>query len=297
VRYVPEPVVGLSNARNRGAAEAMGEIIAFIDDDAVADRRWLDRLVSSSPIRAWTVSPASCCRSPWTHRHSAGFEEWGGFGKGFLRRRFDGRSAGAGASVRTGPLYPFAAGLFGSGNSMAWRAVTYRDLGGCDPLLGAGSATKSGEDLELFIRLLRKNGVLVYTPHAVVRHEHRREMADLVVQMRGYGTGLLPLFAVYIGRRPRELLAVLRRVPGGIRHLVAGDSERNTGRGKDFPAELSRAELRGVLLGPVALVRGLIQSPRRRLGLPEPIATVADRAAAGTATGPATILRSLRGSR
>jgi len=32
---------------------------------------------------------------------------------------------------------------------MAWQAMSYRELGGCDPLLGAGSATRSGEDLEL----------------------------------------------------------------------------------------------------------------------------------------------------
>jgi len=219
------------------------------------------------------------------------FEQWGGFGKGFRRTRFDARGASGSDDLRTGPLYPFAAGLFGSGNSMAWRAMSYRELGGCDPLLGAGSATRSGEDLELFIRLVRSGGVLVYTPHAMVRHEHRRAFDDLIDQMRGYGTGLLPLFAVYVGRRPKELFAVARRVPGGVRHLLAGDSARNRNRTKDFPPELSKAELRGVLAGPFALLRGLVTAPRRRLGLPEPLATAAVRAAEEKAPTPLKLLR------
>ena len=36
-RYIFEPTQGLSFARNRGAKEARGEIVAFLDDDAIAD--------------------------------------------------------------------------------------------------------------------------------------------------------------------------------------------------------------------------------------------------------------------
>jgi glycosyltransferase involved in cell wall biosynthesis len=38
---------GLSGARNTGVAEASGEIVAFLDDDAIADRRWLERLAQA----------------------------------------------------------------------------------------------------------------------------------------------------------------------------------------------------------------------------------------------------------
>ncbi|HEX3790972.1 MAG TPA: glycosyltransferase [Pseudonocardiaceae bacterium] len=281
LRYVPEPHIGASNARNRGAAEAFGEIIAFTDDDAVVDRHWLAALVAEFADPAVDCVTGLVLPLSLDTPAQQWFENWGGFSKGYHRRRLT--SAGV-----TGPadpnsagrmaLYPFAAGMFGSGNNMAWRAGSYRALGGCDPLLGPGSPTASGEDLELFIRLVRGDGVLIYTPNAVVRHEHRRETKELARQMHSYGTGLFPMFAVYIGRRPWELLPVIRRLPRGIRHMLAGDSERNTGRGHDYPAELARAEVRGMIAGPVQLLLSLLVSPRRRLGLPEPEATVALRA-------------------
>ena len=45
VRYVTEPVRGLSRARNRGARSCETEIVAYIDDDAVAEPDWLTMLV------------------------------------------------------------------------------------------------------------------------------------------------------------------------------------------------------------------------------------------------------------
>ena len=38
---------GLSNARNAGIQNARGEIVAFIDDDAYADPKWLENIVKS----------------------------------------------------------------------------------------------------------------------------------------------------------------------------------------------------------------------------------------------------------
>ena len=46
VRYVLEEKIGLSYARNRGIEESRGDIVAFIDDDARADKEWLKNFSS-----------------------------------------------------------------------------------------------------------------------------------------------------------------------------------------------------------------------------------------------------------
>jgi glycosyltransferase involved in cell wall biosynthesis len=40
-KYVFEKKQGLSNARNRGIAEATGDVVSFTDDDVIVDPRWL----------------------------------------------------------------------------------------------------------------------------------------------------------------------------------------------------------------------------------------------------------------
>ena len=53
-RYTVEPRVGLSHARNTGARCAVGQYVAYLDDDACADVRWLEALLSAFD----NVSPA-----------------------------------------------------------------------------------------------------------------------------------------------------------------------------------------------------------------------------------------------
>lgn len=69
VRYVPEPHLGLHNARHAGARTATGDILVFTDDDATFDPGWLatyarrfaahpEMAVASGTIRiAWESPP------------------------------------------------------------------------------------------------------------------------------------------------------------------------------------------------------------------------------------------------
>ena len=45
LRYVKEPKVGLCWARNTGWLSANGDYVAYLDDDAIASRRWLEAIL------------------------------------------------------------------------------------------------------------------------------------------------------------------------------------------------------------------------------------------------------------
>lgn len=254
IRYLREPVPGASRARNLGARQARGEVLAFTDDDAVVDPGWLVELVAelaSSTVDCVTglVVPASL-----ETQAQAWFEAYGGFGKGFLRQEYGPEHPAP------DPLYPLSPGIFGSGNNMAWRREAFLRIGGFDERLGPGRATKAGEDLDLFLRLVTGGGRLTYTPHAVVWHEHRRELAALRGQLRGYGTGLAAMFLVH-AMRPGGLAGIATRLPRGLRKLLSPESERNTERGDHYPRQLILDELRGMAAAPFAVVA---ESVRRR---------------------------------
>lgn len=47
LRYIYEPIIGLSKARNTGWQNAQGEYVAYMDDDAIACPEWLERIVAA----------------------------------------------------------------------------------------------------------------------------------------------------------------------------------------------------------------------------------------------------------
>ena len=61
-RYVPEPKRGYGHARNRGLAEARGDVIYFLDDDCVPERDWSD--VLWNVLEADEADLASGSRAP-----------------------------------------------------------------------------------------------------------------------------------------------------------------------------------------------------------------------------------------
>ncbi|NGN69814.1 glycosyltransferase [Streptomyces sp. A7024] len=266
VRYVTEPVPGLAAAHNRGIAEAKGAILAFTDDDVVADPRWLRALTAG-----FAEDPHVGCVTglivPGSLETPAQIqlERLGGFGKGFARKVYDIHRPPADE-----PLFPFTAGSFGSGANMAFRAEVLRTIGGFDPATGTGTQARGGDDLYAFVRTLVAGHRLVYEPRALIWHYHRERIEDLTSQAFNYGAGVTAYLTAVIARRPALLPRLLRRVPGGLRHartLTGERTERADPTTNDpWPRRLARTERRGMLYGPV----GYLRARRRMRGIALP---------------------------
>jgi GT2 family glycosyltransferase len=260
VRYLREDRPGLSNARNRGLAEAAGEVVAFTDDDVLVDPAWLASLVAALGAAPHVACATGLILPAELDTEAAmWFESYAGFAKGWERQLFD-----LVEHRRPGPLYPYAMGQFGSGASLAFKTAALRRLGGFAAELGAGTSALGGEDLDVFLRLLASGAAIVYEPGAILRHRHLRDGAALRRQLHGYGVGLGAALTKCVLDRPGRVLDLAVRLPAGLAYLISPASPKNQRKQPDFPGELSRVELRGVLAGPAAYLRSRRQSSHTR---------------------------------
>jgi glycosyltransferase involved in cell wall biosynthesis len=182
---------GVAAARNRGIAEAVAPVIAFIDDDCTADPDWLRALTEPFADESvdgvggqilpeapdglllrylrernpWTPLPADLLRSPhplyrlWLYLRTLG---------------------GGGRSLRDWDrLFAVA------GGNMAFRTPVLSELGGFD------EAERTAEETDLCRRAHRRPGGarLVYRALAVVRHHFRPHLGEVLRRARWYGEG------------------------------------------------------------------------------------------------------------
>lgn len=151
-RYVFEGDIGLSRARNRGLKEAAGQIVAYIDADALAERKWIGAVVSSY------ADPRVI---------AAG---------GRLYPLFDSdvrptRELAQTYTFDLGPHRRDVRRIWGS--NMSFRRQVLVEAGGFDASLGhSGSCLMYGEDTDICYRLRCRpgGGRMVYNPDAVVRY-------------------------------------------------------------------------------------------------------------------------------
>lgn len=253
LRHTPEPQTGISIARNRGLASARGELVAFIDDDVRVDAGWL-RAIALAFSAVGGVQCVTTLIVPLALDTSAQLllEEFGGYGKGFTRRIYDLEDY-----RDADPLYPYSAGIFGSGASMAFRTATLRELGGFDTRLSVG-----GEDLDLFLAVVLGGARLVYEPAAIAWHQHPRDYAALRRTMFSYGAGLTGVMTKWALRRPTLAAGMARRLPAAVTLALSPSSRKNTGKSAGYPGELSRRERAGMLAGPWLFARAAWRARR-----------------------------------
>jgi glycosyltransferase involved in cell wall biosynthesis len=244
--YVTEQRPGLSRARNRALEAVRTDLVAWIDDDEVADPDWVRRLKEGF---AHEEEPAAVCGvmlpAELESEAQVRFEQYGGFNKG---RGMAPEVLRAGTSSVVSPLYPLPA--FGPGGNMAFRTESLRSLGRFDPCLGAGTRTHGGEETRALSLLLSSGHAVLHWPAAITWHTHRREMAALEKQFYGYSAGLSAFYASMIRSRPTVAFDLLRLAPDVRRDLKRGSENLRSGQlPDDFPAYLLKAARRGLLSG------------------------------------------------
>jgi glycosyltransferase involved in cell wall biosynthesis len=244
--YVTEPRPGLSRARNRALEEVHTELVAWLDDDEIADPTWVLRLKEGF---AHPAKPAAVCGvmlpAELESEAQVRFEQYGGFNKG---RGMAPEVLRAGTSTVISPLYPLPS--FGAGGNMAFRTQDLKAVGRFDPYLGAGTRTHGGEETRALSLLLSSGHAMLHWPAAITWHTHRREMAALRKQFYGYSAGLSAFYASMLRSRPAVAFDLVQLAPLVLRDFRHGSGNQRSGDlPDDFPPQLRKAARRGLLEG------------------------------------------------
>jgi GT2 family glycosyltransferase len=197
LRLITTPTRGLARARNLAIRTAIGDAIAFTDDDCYVDPHWpaaVARALADDPAADALFGRVLAYGAPEdvTHRHVET-----AFGRICYATHRDGRlcsgliDAAAPAAYAT-PVTP--AEHLGAGNNMVFRRRVFEQHGLFIERLGVGSTLRSGEDLEFQLRLLRAGCRLIYRPEALIRHDGWVTPEQDARLQDGYACGVLAVF-------------------------------------------------------------------------------------------------------
>lgn len=157
LRYAYESRQGLSHARNHGIGVAQGDILLFTDDDVCPEPDWAQRILDG--MRAHGCDACGGYIAP----------DWEVQPPSWLTERFHGFLAVRADKQGTLPVTTAAEAPFGA--NMAFRRQVFETVGAFDVTRGrTGAVLASGEDGEMFERLLARGGRVMFFGDAKVRH-------------------------------------------------------------------------------------------------------------------------------
>jgi len=177
---------GLSASRNLGVSNAKGNIIAFMDDDAVADENWIANIVRNYEDPS-VIGAGGVVLPIWIAKPSK-----------FLLPEF---YWVVGVRYRGYPHKRIVRNTFGS--NFSFRKVVFEKVGLFDTSLGRiGESQISGEEADFSIRAMLhfKGGIIVYDPSAVVRHKvfsYRVRLPFIISRLFNTGVAIGVLWMKY----------------------------------------------------------------------------------------------------
>jgi glycosyltransferase involved in cell wall biosynthesis len=239
-RFFQQPVQGVCYARNLGIRNAFGKVVAFIDDDAEADPDWL-RLA----LKNFEDPQVTCVTGKVVPSKVA--TEW----QGMIV------SVGWHPSSET-PLrldrknYDPVGVSPGIACNLMIRKSFFVD-GGFSEVFGPGSPVGGSEEDDLFFRIVKGGGTIVYDPRVIVYHEfvaNEHEYTQKIVQYSKARAAYLIKLLLTQKRRLSVVKYIMRK--------LFRSSDKKTGR----PSFGLRSK--GFLVGPIALLQSALLARRNR---------------------------------
>jgi glycosyltransferase involved in cell wall biosynthesis len=211
MRFVQELRAGASYARNTGADHATGDILAFTDDDCIADPHWIAGI-----MREFESDPSL----------------------GALGGRvelFDARDKPVTiATMKERVVFSSPCDVFNSihGCNVAFSRAAFDDAGRFDVRFGPGTKLLAAEDLDLLYRVSRKGFKIVYCPEALVYHNHgRRTEAEVRRLTKSYTVGRGAFYCKHVLQKDRYALKFAYWEARGLAGMVVSRL-RDPGRRK-----------------------------------------------------------------
>jgi glucosyl-dolichyl phosphate glucuronosyltransferase len=206
LRYVFEPVQGLSHARNRGATEARGTHLVYVDDDARLPPTYL-----SCVLETLERTQPDILGGPVYPFYTEAKPRW--FKDHYEIRHY---AEASGFSTTCGV----------SGSNFVIRKDVLARLGGFDPSLGMrGAEQRFGEDrkvLETYRKVTPADAQRVYydLDCVVLHHVPAHKMRIGYVLARGFQGGRMTVVVTERGATPTSFAALLVRYPRSFANVL-----------------------------------------------------------------------------